>query len=501
MKKILLATTLMLGVVTTYAQDMNTAADVVRYSMDNLNGTARFRAMGGAFGALGGDLSAIGINPAGAAVFNYNTCTATLSSYNVANDSYYFGNKTSKTDNSFDLNQAGMVFVFKSSDEKATLNKFTLGFNYDNTNSFDNSLYIRGNNPNHSLADYFLTYANGTPLGNVQNYDFIDQTFAEQQTYLGYYGFVIDPLAETDGNINYMPSANIANSNTYRQDVNTSVTGFNGKASFNFAAQLLDIVYVGVNLNAHFTDHINTTSFTEQYNAGSAAGLQQVRFDTERYTYGGGFSFGIGTIVKATEGLRIGLAYESPAWLRLKDEITQSLSSYCADCDANGNDSFYVDPAVTMVTPDYKIQTPAKYTGSLAYVFGKSAILSVDYSFKDYSNAKFRSPGYSSINSQLNNDMGVAGEVRVGAEYRIKSFSLRGGFRYEESPYKQNSAMGDLHGYSGGLGYAFPGSRLDLAYSWAKRNMYAPPINAGITDPAFIKSIYNNVSLSYTIDL
>ena len=29
----------------------------------NLNGTARYRAMGGAFGAVGGDLSALNVNP------------------------------------------------------------------------------------------------------------------------------------------------------------------------------------------------------------------------------------------------------------------------------------------------------------------------------------------------------------------------------------------------------------------------------------------------------
>ena len=34
------------------AQNIN---DVVRYGTENLQGTARFQAMGGAFGALGGD--------------------------------------------------------------------------------------------------------------------------------------------------------------------------------------------------------------------------------------------------------------------------------------------------------------------------------------------------------------------------------------------------------------------------------------------------------------
>ena len=47
-------------------------ADAYRYAIDNTTGTARFRALSGAMGALGGDLSAININPAGSAVFANN---------------------------------------------------------------------------------------------------------------------------------------------------------------------------------------------------------------------------------------------------------------------------------------------------------------------------------------------------------------------------------------------------------------------------------------------
>jgi len=52
-----------------YSQSLS---DIVDFSIDNPLGTARFESMGGAFGALGGDLSAININPAGSAVFNTN---------------------------------------------------------------------------------------------------------------------------------------------------------------------------------------------------------------------------------------------------------------------------------------------------------------------------------------------------------------------------------------------------------------------------------------------
>jgi len=42
----------------------------LRYSTGETEGTARFKSMSGAFGALGGDMSAVSINPAGSAIFN-----------------------------------------------------------------------------------------------------------------------------------------------------------------------------------------------------------------------------------------------------------------------------------------------------------------------------------------------------------------------------------------------------------------------------------------------
>lgn len=129
MKKILFSAAIAMVAVTSYAQqDLNTAADAVRYSLDNLTGTARFRAMGGAFGAVGGDPSAINVNPAGSAILMYNTGTATLSSYNINNQANYFGTSRKQNDNTFDLNQIGGFFVFNNAKEDAFMNKFTLGF-------------------------------------------------------------------------------------------------------------------------------------------------------------------------------------------------------------------------------------------------------------------------------------------------------------------------------------------------------------------------------------
>ena len=44
-------------------------ADAYRLSQTELTGTARFVSMGGAFGALGGDISVMSYNPAGLAIY------------------------------------------------------------------------------------------------------------------------------------------------------------------------------------------------------------------------------------------------------------------------------------------------------------------------------------------------------------------------------------------------------------------------------------------------
>src|SRR5690606_26355699 len=96
------------------AQNIN---DVLRYSGESLQGTARFQGMSGAFGALGGDLSSLNVNPAGSAVFNNGVFSVTASNQHSKNDASYFSNNTGASLNSFDLNQVGGVLVFKTTSD------------------------------------------------------------------------------------------------------------------------------------------------------------------------------------------------------------------------------------------------------------------------------------------------------------------------------------------------------------------------------------------------
>lgn len=498
MKRYLFLAACILTAAATQAQtDLNTAADAVRYTNDNMNGTARYRAMSGAFGALGGDLSAMMVNPAGSAVFNYNMGTVSLTNYNIVNKASYFGTNTKTSDNSFELNQVGAVFVFNNSKEGAFMNKFAIGFNYENTNNFDNSVFTAGVNPTHSIDQYFLGYANGVTLNTLNTAYYEDLSYSDQQAFLGYNAYIFNPVSNTPGNTSYV--TNVPTNGNYYQENATTTNGYNGKIAMNFGAQLKEKFYVGANINVHFTDYIKNYSIYEGYSNPSVSGLQDVRFDNERYTYGGGFSFNLGAIAKVTEAFRVGLAYESPTWYNLQDEIRQRILVDCPDCD--NNNPIITDPGLTFILNDYGIKSPSKYTGSLAYVFGQNGIISVDYSFRDYGNTKYLNSRFDSINEELSQTLTIASEVRVGAEYRIKNFSLRGGYRFEQSPYKNGSTIGDLNGFSAGFGFAFGPSKLDFAYSYFNRKMDMPILYTGMTDTAGINSNNNNITVSYSLDL
>ncbi|WP_395073708.1 OmpP1/FadL family transporter [Flavobacterium sp.] len=485
-------------------------ADAYRYAIDNTTGTARFRALSGAMGALGGDLSAINVNPAGSAVFANNQVAVTASNFNVKNNSTYFGKQTSDSNNSLEINQAGGVFVFENNNSNSDWKKFSLGLNYENTNNFDNKLYSAGLNPLNSGTRYFVNNANGTKLKLLEDGFYDELSFTQQQGFLGYQGYLITPLTSNLNNESYFP--NVAATGNFYQENEVVSTGYNGKFNFNFATQYKDNLYLGINLNAHFFDLNKSTSFYEDYDDGinrnANIGIQEFRFNNNTYSYGNGFSLQLGAIAKIATNFRLGLAYESPTWMTINDELTQTVTGYCADCvDANGVavNNINQNPNVTNIYEPYSIQTPSKYSGSLAYVFGKKGLISFDYGLKDYSNTSFgpaSDPVFKNLNQVIVRDARKqTSEYRVGAEYRIEQVSLRGGYRFEQSPYKNSFTIGNLTSYSGGLGYNFGDTKLDLAYTFAKRDFQEQFLPQGMTDKALINSKNNTVTLTLAFEL
>lgn len=485
---------------TVQAQDIS---DAIRYSQDNLNGTARFRAMGGAFGALGGDLSSLNINPAGSAVFANNQVGFTFSNYNTKNNSNYFGTQTSEKDNTFTLNQAGAVFAFHNRNNNSKWKKFSIGFNYDNTNNYNSGIFSAGTNPTNSVANYFLSYANGVPLDLLENGFYNNLNNGAQQAFLGYQAYVINPVTNDINNTQY--TSNVPAGGNYYQENQVYSNGYNGKFTFNLGTQYDDFLFLGMNLNLHTIDYRRSSSFYEDNSnpLGTNDQITNIRFDNDLYTYGSGFSFQLGAIAKVTDAIRLGLSYESNTWYNIYEELSQRISSVSSN-NSGSLPPDVVDPLFTNVYEPYKLQTPGKFTGSFAYIFGQSGLISIDYAIKNYGNTTFKpknDPYYRDLNSTMSNEMTTNGELRIGGEYKIKQLSLRAGYRYEGSPYKNGKTIGDLNSYSGGLGYNFGATKVDLSYSFAERDSQRAAFSQGFTDYTNLKTKYNNVSLTVLFEL
>lgn len=478
-----------------------TIDDVLRYSTENIQGTARFQAMGGAFGALGGDLSSLNVNPAGSAVFNFSEIGITGSNYHSNNDALYGNSLRNTKDNSLELNQIGGVFVVKATD--SPWKKIALAFNYDMVQNFHNEFYASGSSSS-GLDNYFLNFAQGEPLGplRVQQGEYIEEAYLDiganlgysaQQAFLGFQAGIIEPTVDDDENTSYFSNAEYG---TVNQQYLRNTSGYNSKFTLNFATQYEENLYLGATINFHNVLYDRVTYFDEDgYDQDSP--VQFTTFDNFLHTEGHGFSFSLGAIAKLNESVRVGGSYQSPTWYRLTDDTSQRINSTLAVSDIN-----FIDFGIVNLYDEYKIKTPEKFTGSVAIVFGKEGLISFDYGYQDMSKAELgptSDPSFAAENDFIASELGAVNSYRLGGEYRIERVSLRAGYRYEESPYENSDFIGDLNGFSAGIGYDFGGSRLDLAYSRSEQDVNTFLFDGGINNSALVNRINTNISLGYTM--
>ncbi|QIE59148.1 transporter [Rasiella rasia] len=482
------------------------STDGLRYATDNINGTARFNALSGAFGALGGDMSAISINPAGSAVFLDNSGNVSFAITDVDNTARYFNNSQTSGENELSLNQAGIVFVFDSPND-SNWKKFTIGLTYNNTENFDNDIFASGRG-NTSIASFFTEQAQGIPLDLLQLrfdegisdlYNFLGETegVAAQNAFLGYQGFIFDPLTNDPRNTEYI--SNVSNGN-FNQEYTYLTQGYSGKYTINFGTQYGENWFFGINLNSHAIDYDQST-FLFETNSNPGSSVNQIGFENNLSVLGAGFSAQIGAIAKF-EDFRFGLTIDTPTWYEISEETSQYLETQ----RTVDNQVFteIVDPRVINVFENYNLRTPGKLTASSAYIFGKKGLISIDYSFKDYSNIEFRPTSdtfFANQNNVIENQLTGASTLRIGGEYRINQLSLRGGFMYEQSPYVNELTVGDTNGFSLGLGYNFGNYSFDVSYARAEQERQQQLYNIGLTDAATINAVTSNVVLTFGVNL
>lgn len=105
------------------------AIDAYRISQPDMKGTARFMGMGGAFSALGGDLSTLSQNPVGIGIYRSNEVgfTVDLDCQGSTSTSQGISNDMSQT--KFLLNNIGAVFTMRL--PCMTFPNVNFGFSYN----------------------------------------------------------------------------------------------------------------------------------------------------------------------------------------------------------------------------------------------------------------------------------------------------------------------------------------------------------------------------------
>lgn len=495
MKKKILSLLFLLPVSVLFAQDIS---DAVRFSSQDLLGTARFTAMGGAFSSLGGDMSSLKLNPAGSSIFLNNHASGTLN-LNLINNDVEFGNRFVNTNESdFNLNQAGTVFVFTSNNPEKTVSKYAYGFSYDQIANYNDQYSAVGQN-NQSIDQFFLDSANGIPLDLLvprqgesisELYTFLGETegVSAQNALLGYQTFVFD--AVDPDNLNNTEYVSNVNANNFQQNYFISESGYNGKFAFNASVELNKRFYFGINLNAHYLEYNRFTSYRET-NTNSNSEINEIRFDNRLRTRSSAFSFQIGSIAKITNELRAALSYSSPIWYNVTDETDQFLRT-----DSNEFGPSSVNPNVINIFPDYNFRTASKWTAGLSYVFKKNGLISIDYSLQDHTNSKFRTNAIQFLNTGIEQNLTTAANLNVGGEYVYKQLRFRGGYFLQETPYEDESIQGDLSGLSLGLGYDFGNFNLDLAYTRAVIDREDVLYETDLQQTASVNSIISNIFLT-----
>jgi len=493
------------------AQDIT---DAVRYSQQEILGTARFRGMSGAFGALGGDMSALQINPAGSAVFLNSSGALTLSTSNTQNDVSYLTGFSETSSSNFNFNQIGAVFVYNNRNEASKLNRISLGIAYDQTTDFTEEFAAIGSS-NNSIADYFLGEAQGVPLsivGSISGNESIQDVYTDlgensgangfryQQAFLGIQSGIITANDPNDENNVDYTSAIISNPGaSVNQDYYYESTGLNGKFTVNTGAQIHNSLYIGANLNSHFINYDRVTDFFENNN-NTGSSINEVRFTNRLSTIGAGFSAQIGGILKISNILRLGASLESPTWYYIEEETTERVRT----TDNSGSINI-VDPDVINIFPGYQLRTPAKATGSVAILFGRKGLISLDYSYKDYTSTEFDSDEgdiFSELNRDIESNLQGASTLRIGGELRNGNWSFRGGYSYEETPYKNNLILGDRTGVSLGIGYNFGKIKFDVAYDYSEQsrtNELYP--NSAFTNFASVDNYRDNLTFTLGLNL
>lgn len=485
-KVLIVASALALGVGAAYSQGL---IDAYRYVQSETGGTARFLSMGGAFGALGGDISVLNVNPAGLAVYRSSEVVATLSVNAAKTNSNWMGTTANENKTKVNFDNIAYVGYFPTSRDEGLVS-WNVGFSYNRLKNFSRNYTARNvGGMDYSLSDYAATCANmagwtGGQLWGTDDYD----PYGNPDV-----GDWMSILAMNSGMISYdnnrknfssqfaTPNAAGGYDPTALDEtvLNVSESGAVDQYTIAFGANISNVFMLGASVGITDLNYDYTSYYNEYFADNSVLTLGTPDGGNGLSTDGTGYNFTLGAIVNPLSFLRFGVAYQSPTWYKMTDyyyaEGRTTMSAGTMTAHTPGN-------AYTK----YEYRTPDKWTFSAAAILGQVALISVDYELLNYRRARLydyygNQDPYT--NSDIQNLFQNANTIRVGAEVKFTpQFSVRAGYSWTSSgmidDVRDNNVSiytvgtipnytidKGLMSYSVGLGYRFtPHFYVDLAY-------------------------------------
>ena len=220
----------------------------------------------------------------------------------------------------------------------------------------------------------------------------------------------------------------------------------------------------GLNFQTSFLRQFDSAAFHSDYdNTNLLYNKQYTGYEESA----NGFSANFGVIAKVSNQIRLGAALETPTWWSM-DRV---FSQYNFDQD----DRTFGE--------DRRLVTPMKATLSAAFVPSKNLAINVDF-IQGVTKPKYKVYGEAEqeLNDFFDDSYKNSSEVRVGAEYRINAFRLRGGYAYQGNSFDNLSLLayndngstsnqsfsnllaGKRNTIGAGLGYDFRAFYIDASY-------------------------------------
>ena len=453
--------------------------------------------MGNALGAVGGDMTAVCINPASMGIYRSDEITTSFNLLDNYSTSNYYGTSNGANRMRFTIPNMGYIHTKQRSNYKA-LRYTQFGITYTRLNDYNQHTYARGINPTSSKIDDYLNQIRNDFYPEGYDGELYTSMFPSYQleenasayTILpAWYTYLIDSYG-TEFNSYYsspVPQGNIWQG---QEDL------FKGRSEeWNFAGSinLLDKLYIGINVSLDHIKRTGTRTFTESRVEGIETDFNEWSFEETLSSTGWGCNGKIGIIYHATPWFRLGAAFHSPTQYSF-DESWQTQTA--SEISYVTHNSFSPESHY-----EYTFRSPLKWIGSMAFVIGQKGMISLDMEYTNFGAARFKNVpsddyDYSPINDNIKSIYGRTLNFRLGSEWLVGNTYMRMGAGYYGSPFGINQSEGSIKKASCGISIPLGlSTTIDVAYelTYGKSHLYLYDAGQLGIEPVTQRQFRNNL--------